>query len=191
MNRNIYFITHPDVQVDPLVPVPDWSLSARGLARMQAALEQPWVRELSAVYASAERKAREGAQLLADAAGLQVEIRPELGEVDRSATGYLPHAEHEATADAMFARPELSARGWETALHAQQRIVTAVQALAVADRSAGSLAIVSHGAVGALLLCQLAKWTIDRQHDQPGRGGGNYFVFNLDPERLIHGWRPI
>ncbi len=56
--------------------------------------------------------------------------------------------------------------------------------------SHGDIAIVSHGGVGTLLLCHLASWAIDRAHDQPGAGGGNYFAFGED-RAVAHGWRPI
>ena len=39
----VYFITHPDVLIDPTVPVPEWRLNARGIARMRAMLTQSWV----------------------------------------------------------------------------------------------------------------------------------------------------
>ena len=60
-----HFITHPEVVIDPAIPVPDWSLSPRGLARMRAALDEPWVAGVGAVFASTERKAREAAAVLA------------------------------------------------------------------------------------------------------------------------------
>ena len=31
----VYFITHPDVVIDPDVPVPQWPLSAQGKERMK------------------------------------------------------------------------------------------------------------------------------------------------------------
>ena len=37
------FITHPEVQIDPAVPVSDWTLSPRGRERMRALLKQPWL----------------------------------------------------------------------------------------------------------------------------------------------------
>ena len=189
--RDVYFITHPDVRIDPQTPVPEWSLSERGLSRMRAALAQPWVAQLTSVYSSAEVKAREGAGFLAERLGWSLRIVPDLGEVNRSATGYLPHAEHEATANEMFANPELSARGWETARGAQARVVEAVHDIVLADKTSGAIAIVSHGAVGALLLCHLKRVAIDRRYDQPGSGGGNYFVFNYPPGTVRHDWRPI
>ena len=39
-----YFITHPDVIIDPERPIERWALSPRGRERMQALLSQPWVR---------------------------------------------------------------------------------------------------------------------------------------------------
>ena len=29
----VFFITHPDVAIDPTIPVPDWPLNARGRGR--------------------------------------------------------------------------------------------------------------------------------------------------------------
>jgi broad specificity phosphatase PhoE len=85
----------------------------------------------------------------------------------------------------------VSARGWETARHAQARILEAVHAIVLADRTGGAIALVSHGAVGALLLCHLSRVSIDRKYDQPGAGGGNYFVFSYPPGAVKQGWRPI
>ena len=46
------YITHPQVQIDPAVPVPDWGLSALGRARAEACVTRPWVRELSRIVSS-------------------------------------------------------------------------------------------------------------------------------------------
>ena len=186
----IYFITHPDVVVDSAIQVPDWPLSERGRERMQASLRLPWVPGICSVYASTEQKAVDGAQILAGHLGLPYRQAEALGENDRSATGYLPGPEFEVTADQFFASPTESVRGWETAEHAQQRIVAAVDGILGSWDSHGDIAIVSHGGVGTLLLCHLASWAIDRAHDQPGAGGGNYFAFGED-RAVAHGWRPI
>ncbi|MEO8546508.1 MAG: histidine phosphatase family protein [Burkholderiaceae bacterium] len=191
MQRALVFITHPDVRIDPAIPVPQWPLSERGLARMHGGLQQPWVREISAVYCSAERKARDGAAILAGHLGLQMMANEALGENDRSATGFLAPPEFEQMADAFFAQPEVSVRGWERAVDAQYRIVSAVQALAADDASQGLIAIVSHGAVGTLLYCHLAGAPIARSWDQPPNRGGNFYRFWLSPDRVAHGWKPF
>ena len=115
----VHFITHPDVVIDPAVPVPDWPLSERGRARMAAALGAPWVSGIRAIHCSTEQKAIDGAAMLAGHLGLPFATHADLGENDRSATGYLPRVEFEATADLFFAHPTESIRGWDRAVDAQ------------------------------------------------------------------------
>lgn len=189
--KTVYFITHPEVVIDPAIPVPQWPLSLQGLARMRLLLRQPWVPQITAVYCSTEQKAIDGATLLAEYLALPVSHVAELGENDRSATGYLSASEFERVVDQFFASPAVSIRGWESAARAQQRIVRAVTAILAKDASSGSMAIVAHGGVGTLLLCALAGYPIDRRHEQPGTGGGNYYAFDAFSRVLRHEWRPI
>ncbi len=187
----IYFVTHPEVVIDPEINVVNWSLSERGLARMQSLLRQPWLDDISSVYCSAEKKAVDGAKIVCAALNLPVCQLRELGENDRSATGYLPAAEFELVADQFFSEPTMSVRGWETAIAAQSRIVQAVNRVREEATVTGSILIISHGAVGALLYCNLNGYDIDRKYDQPGAGGGNYFSFDRHSNKVFHAWRPI
>ena len=189
--RTVFFITPPDVEIDPAVPVPLWPLSARGRARMQAALERPWVRRIRAIHCSAERKAIDAATILANGLGLNFSTHAALGENDRSATGYLPRAEFERTADAFFARPTESVRGWERAVDAQARIVAAVDVVLKSAPANGDIAIIAHGGVGALLLCALENVPIGRSQDQPPGAGGNFFPFDFATRLPRHGWTAI
>ncbi|APW40808.1 histidine phosphatase family protein [Rhodoferax koreense] len=190
MHPQAIFITHPNVVISREVPVPRWPLSALGRERMTSGLRQPWLAEVRALACSSEQKAIDGAQILAQHLGLSIIQDAGLDENDRSATGFLPPPAFEAMADAFFAEPERSVRGWERAVDAQARVVAAVTRLLAAHRSqgeTGALAIVSHGAVGTLLYCHLAGVPIDRRWDQPPNGGGNYFRFSLSP-RAVDGW---
>jgi broad specificity phosphatase PhoE len=184
-----YYITHPQVQIDANVPVPEWGLSEIGRARAVAMLEQPWVGSIRRIVSSAERKAIETAEILARHLGLAVEVREAMHENDRSATGFLPPPEFEAVADQFFANPHKSIRGWERAIDAQQRIVSEVEAVLGAADS-GDIAFVGHGGVGTLLLLSLSGREISREADQPA-GGGNYFAYDVGARRVVHGWRPI
>jgi broad specificity phosphatase PhoE len=184
----VFFITHPDVLIDPAVPVPDWPLSPRGVARMRAMLAQPWISGIVAVWTSTERKAGDGAAILAAHLGVVPIARTDLGENDRSATGYLPKPEFEAMADAFFAHPETSVRGWERAVDAQARIVSAMRAV-LAAAPPGDVAVVSHGGVGALLLSHLQGAPINRTADQPEGSGGHVLAFEREDWTLRHGWR--
>jgi broad specificity phosphatase PhoE len=199
----IYYISHPDVIKSPDVPVPRWPLSARGRERMAALLARPWVSSLTAVYCSDEQKALDGAAILAGHLGLTPIVRPALGEVDRSSTGYLPEEEHAAAARALFERPDESARGWETARYAQERIVRTVEKITFETEfgerefalrnsvSNSDVAIVAHGAVGTFYLCYLKGVPISMAEAQPGRDGGYYYCFDTATHRLIHGWTRI
>jgi broad specificity phosphatase PhoE len=185
-----YFITHPDVRIDPGTPVPLWRLNDRGVARMRAMLIQAWIARIASVAASTEQKAIDGAAILAGHLGLPFATHPELNENDRSSTGYLPKPEFEAMADAFFAQPDISVNGWERAVDAQARIVAAVRGVLQAAPP-GDVAIVSHGGVGALLLCHLRGAPISRTADQPPGAGGHVLAFDRADLTLRHGWRPI
>jgi broad specificity phosphatase PhoE len=189
--RLVHFITHPEVDVDPAVPVPEWRLSVVGEARMRRCLAQPWLARVGHLFASRERKARDGARILSAHLGLPWTEDEELGENDRSATGFLPPDEFQRTADVFFAHPERSVRGWETARAAQARVVRAVGRAIASVQGTASIAIVSHGGVGTLLLCHLAGAPITRARDQPGRGGGCVFAFDADTRRVLHDWQTI
>jgi broad specificity phosphatase PhoE len=182
---SFYFITHPNVVVSRDVPVPRWPLSELGRQRMRAGLKQPWVRDITAIYCSTEQKAIDAAEILSGQLGLDFTPMKDLGENDRSATGFLPPDEFERVADQFFASPEISVRGWERAVDAQSRIVHAVMQIP----AKGAVAIVSHGAVGTLLYCYLAGLPIDRRRDQPPNGGGNYYGFTLSPRQVFSWWR--
>ena len=186
-----YFITHPNVVVSDTVPVPQWPLSDLGRSRMKAALGLPWVKNLTAIYCSTEQKAIDSANILSAHLQLPIKALHALGENDRSSTGFLPPPEFEKVADTFFAQPLQSVRGWERACDAQARIVQAVSELVKADTSGGSIAIVSHGAVGTLLYCHLTSQDISRHWDQPANGGGNSFRFSMSPRDAYSHWQAI
>ena len=78
-------------------------------------LARPWVAGLRAVYCSDERKATDGAAILAGHLGIDYVELADLGEVDRSSTGFLPEAEHAEAARLLFERPNESVRGADPA----------------------------------------------------------------------------
>jgi broad specificity phosphatase PhoE len=185
------YITHPEVAIDPDVPVPRWGLSERGRARAHLAADAPWAAQLGRILASDETKALETAAVLAEPARLTVEILRHSGENDRSATGFLPPPAFEAAADRFFAEPHVSYRGWETAADAQARIMAAVGRTLDAHDPAAPIAFVGHGGVGTLLFCALGNVPISRIHDQGPGGGGNLFVFSLADRRPLCNWTRI
>ncbi|MGK6316059.1 histidine phosphatase family protein [Neorhizobium sp. DT-125] len=184
------YITHPQVRIDPDIPVPKWGLSDIGRARAEAAAKSPWARQLGRIVSSGEMKAIETAEILASASGLTIEIAHDTHENDRSATGFLPPPAFEEAANWFFAHPTESFRGWERAIDAQRRMVSAVNRI-LADHSPHvPIAFVGHGGVGTLLKCHLLGAPIARDRDQPG-GGGNLFCFTLADRAVSCDWTPI
>ena len=185
----IIFITHPEVVIDPDADITRWRLSDRGVERMRMFVASDVAASIDEVWSSTETKAIEAAGLLAARFGLPVHVDPDLGENDRSATGFVPPEEFERLADQFFASPALSVRGWETALAAQARVAAAVRRISCGRSGAGDLAIVAHGGVGTLLLCQLLGAPISRAKDQPHQG--HYWIFESTTGQIVHEWKAI
>jgi broad specificity phosphatase PhoE len=181
------YITHPQVRIDPLVPVPQWGLSELGRQRTERAAQRSWVKGLKRIVSSNETKAVETASILAAQAGIGFERVEAMHENGRAATGFLEPAEFEAAADWFFAHPEESFRGWERAIDAQKRIVDAVFTTLAGHDPRDPIAFVGHGGVGTLLKCHLCSQPIARSSDQPG-GGGNLFTFSLAERKVLSGW---
>lgn len=188
------YVTHPQVNMDANVPVPLWGLSSRGRERAEAFARSGVVPVGSMIFSSRETKAMELADILAGSIGALVMSDHLMGENDRSATGFLPPALFEDTADRFFRAPDISIDGWERAVDAQKRIVDTVTT-ALASVPQGIPAVFcGHGAVGTLLKCHVAGRSIARSEDQSrlaDPGGGNGFVFDIATGDLICDWMPM
>jgi broad specificity phosphatase PhoE len=185
------YVTHPQVRQSPAVPVPKWGLSDRGRARAEAFAQHPLVRAATRIVSSRETKALELAQILAAGSGAPITSDAAFNENDRTATGYVNAERFEQLADAFFAGPDVSAEGWETAAHAQARIVAAVEAALAAHDPTQPIVFAGHGAVGTLLKCALARRPIARVEDQRrigDPGGGNVLVIRLSDRALRGDW---
>jgi broad specificity phosphatase PhoE len=121
MSRILY-LSHPEVKIDPQAPVPDWEISEKGRRRLRAAIKRGWQGRGWRIITSPERKALQTAETFSNAFGLPLHIHPDMHEVDRSATGYVPPAQYEALVRHLFADPETGPQGWESANAARARI---------------------------------------------------------------------
>ena len=183
------YLTHPQIRTDPAIPVPDWELNNLGHRRVARLAASDALAGTTTIVSSAERKAVETAEPLAKTLGVALHIRERMHENDRSATGFLQPDEFEKTADAFFASPDVSVRGWERAADAQARIVRECDAV-LSSAPPGDILLVGHGGVGTLLFCHLAGVPIDRRYNQPA-GGGNVFVARRDGASAPKGWVPM
>ncbi|MCG2625616.1 phosphoglycerate mutase family protein [Bradyrhizobium sp. WYCCWR 13023] len=189
MTNVVRYLTHPQVNIDPSIPVPRWGLSEVGRARTETVMATGPLSGTTQVISSGERKAIETAEIIAAKLGIDVEVREAMHENDRSATGFLVPDEFEAMANQFFGQPHVSIRGWERAVDAQLRIVGEVEHV-LARGTPGDVLFVGHGGVGTLLFCHYSGLAIDRVHDQLA-GGGCCFAFTSHGRRVLHGWRRL
>jgi len=187
MTTHIRYLTHPQVKIDPAVPIPSWGLSEVGRTRTETLANTGWLSGTTQIISSGERKAIETAEIIGGELNVTIEGREAMHENDRSATGFLPPDEFETVANEFFAHPLVSIQGWERAIDAQLRIVREVEHVLARNR-AGDVLFVGHGAVGTLLFCHYSGLAIDRAHDQPA-GGGHCFTLVKDGRRVLHPWR--
>jgi broad specificity phosphatase PhoE len=187
----IFFLTHPEVVIDPAVPVPRWPLSAIGRRRARRFVDEALTgRAVAAVWSSDEQKAVDGGEIIATALGVPHRIAPELAENDRSSTGYIAPPEFWEVVTEFFARPDESVRGWATARDEQARIVRAVTRVAQ-EAPSGDLVIVSHGGVGQLLAAHLQGVAIGQEDKPQHPGGGCWLELDHATLAITRSWTAI
>ncbi len=185
------YVTHPEVMIDPNVATPRWGLSALGRSRAERFANHPLVNDLTHLVSSTETKALELAAILAARCKAPVDSGDKFDENDRRSTGFVPASRFEALADALFAHPDESAEGWETARDAQRRVVGAFNDVLARHDATKPIGFTGHGAVGTLLKCHLGGRIIARSEDQRrigNPGGGNVFVVRLSDRKLLIDW---
>ena len=184
------YVGHPQVEMDPQTPVPQWRLSERGRERARGFAGATLARGLRRIVSSREVKAQETAAILGAALGVEVEQLDGFGEIDRSRPGYVPAEKFEELANLCFGKPEESAGGWERAVDAQARIVAAFSGVLKGHDATQPIAFIGHGGVGTLLKSHLADRAISRAGDQP-LGGGNAYMVRLSDQLLLGDWMPF
>ncbi len=185
----VRYLSHPQVVVEENVAPANWELSELGQRRARQFADKGLLGGTNLIVTSAERKAKQTGELIAERLHLATEVWPATGEVDRSTTGFLTDREFSDVMNRFFAEPETRVLGWESASNAQRRIAREIGA--ICDHGAtGDILVVGHGTVGALLLCDLAKVAINRCSKQ-SRDGGNCFAFTRSGNALLHSWMPL
>ncbi len=111
----LYLVRHAEVLLRGDQPMTEWQLSPTGEQQARDLSRSPVWRDLTLIASSPEAKAVATAQPTADAAGLELQIEPDLHEVDRGTTPLVSQSEYHALVAAHFASPEESVSEWETA----------------------------------------------------------------------------
>lgn len=125
----------------------DRPLNERGRAQAQALAQRLRGTPLAGVYASDLRRARDTAEVIAVAQGLEVRTMPELREVDVGSWSGLSRAEAEQRYPEGFERWRNGLTGWddgESYESMSERVIGAIRQIAAEHRDGPAL-VVAHG----------------------------------------------
>ena len=154
MTRTLLLVKHSLPEIVPGVPASQWHLSEEGRRLCLPLAEQVAAYAPLTLISSAEPKAIETAQIVAEHLGGAVQAAAGLHEHDRSQNAeWVSQAQFEASVAEFFANPPAVVYGTETAAQAYIRFAEAVRDVTVAHPQ-GNLAIFSHGTVITLLVAQ-------------------------------------
>jgi broad specificity phosphatase PhoE len=140
----VLLVRHSAPELEPGVPSEQWRLSEEGRKRCGPLAERLAGFEPRVLLSSTEPKARETAELVAPALGLEVQLSDGLRETARRTVGWLEPVELERGIRLLFERPDDVVYGEESAGAALSRFEAAVEGLP------DSVVVVSHGTVISL-----------------------------------------
>jgi broad specificity phosphatase PhoE len=140
----LLLVRHSAPELDPSTPSEEWRLSEDGRRRCRPLAERLARYEPRVLLASSEPKARETAELVAPALGLEVQLSDGLRETERRTVGWLTPEDLDRRIWELFERPGDVVFGEESAAAALARFEAAVAGLPE------PAVVVTHGTVLSL-----------------------------------------
>ena len=154
MPSYLILVRHAAVHIDPTIPSHQWPLTADGRSATHQLAHQLKPYQPNRIITSEEAKAQATGAALAEVLNLPTQAAPGLQEHDRRGVPYFENkAEFETAVATFFAHPDELLFGGETAVQATARFTQAVNRELAAHADA-NLAIVAHGTVLTLFICQ-------------------------------------
>jgi broad specificity phosphatase PhoE len=164
MNNTLYLLRHGKTKVDKDVPISQWALTDFGKQQAQDVASNDHFKDIDIIITSAEGKAMETAQPLADALGKKIIQVAELSELDRDKGGFMDADVYEATAKEALTNRDVSVRNWETATHALERFSAAIDEINK-QYEGKRILIVGHGYTMNLYFAKLLG-ELDKVHER-------------------------
>jgi len=149
--KKIYFIRHFKTVIDPDVPSENWKLSQPNPSVKEKILSNIDQDNIGNLYASAEKKAINTLEFLFE--GKAIHVVKELGEVDRSKSGFIP--DYNVTVERFFNGncPE-----WESVENVASRINTTFKFISEKEKdNMKDVWVVVHGLWFSFILSKLEK----------------------------------
>lgn len=183
MIKTIYFITHPNVQVNPELPPDQWSLSQKGYQRLDQLSQESFWLEVQHIFASYDNRGQETGKYLAQKHNLPLQQFPGLHEYERRESPFLSLNDLRIAMRMFFKRPKESIFGWERALDAQNRIRNTLHQLIDEYPDLDTIAICSHGVIGSLLRSELMGHPIEESLCQEEIGA--YLMLDWEHQSVV------
>ncbi len=176
----LIFLTHPEVVIDPDVPVQNWSLSDNGKNLLYKSLRRGALPQIDHVFSSPERKAMDASAIIRNHFNCDVTILDKFGELDRSSTGYLPEDQHHTISSLAFEYPGVSIQGWERVDDMKDRIIRCFHKIEASIENGATVLASGHGGSGfALYLYLQGLSNYDRKLSPPSMGS----IFSYSPAK--------
>jgi broad specificity phosphatase PhoE len=141
----LYLVRHTEVALEDGVPPHRWLPTAAGLEAARRLAAAPLWRDVDLIATSPERKAVATAEPIAQAAGLDLRVEPDLREVERAVSFLDAEAHRDHVSRYLRGEP---IEGWEPKAQAHERFQICATRLVAA--ASGPVAVVSHATVMAL-----------------------------------------
>lgn len=154
MTKYLILVKHSVPQIEKDRPANTWTLSEEGKSRALRLVEE--LREFSpeVIVSSDESKAKETAEIVATRFQLELQVRPDLYEHDRSNVPFLSHDVFQASIREFFQKPNELVFGRETANQAYTRVYRAIHSI-LNEHTNKTVVIVTHGTVISLFVSRL------------------------------------
>lgn len=182
MNKFLILVKHSLPKIVEDQPAHRWHLSGDGAERASRLADRLSTFRPEVLVSSAEPKARETAQIIAEFHRLSVDVIDNLHEHDRSETGFLSKDEFQNAVHEFFLKPDELVFGKETANEACARFSKAVHSILETYRNKTVL-IVSHGTVISLFVSRLtgiSDYSLWKDLGLPG-----FVVLDITSNKLI------
>lgn len=186
MTKLILF-THPAVNIDPNVPIDQWSLSKKGWEQAWQALDLSLWKEVNAIYASTELKAYSMAEKIAEKLNLPFDDSHKIYDLGETRNRiFIPPDQFEKAVEEWYHDLDQNINGWEPINIMSKRVSQSIDLL-MSENIGKTVAIIAHGGSGTMIKCHIQGIPPLRNKD-PHKIAGGYFVADWDSKKIIIDW---
>lgn len=182
----IYLITHPDTVIDSGLRPEKWKISRDGWKQVRSLSRKKFWSEINFIFASIEPKANLPAKYWSEKHGIPMAIFRGIEEI--RSRRYVPKRRLLKVADAFYSHPEKNSGTWETADHCLKRMKKSFKKILEESKKKGynAIAVVSHGTVSNLYVCDMKKIPATERRGQ--KKIGSWILIDAKKRKVISKW---